>query len=104
MTRAREAERLLGDDERHLGLKWHALAAAHRLAGEVEQAERLYRTALDVLRERRQWREASMVAREAARFLHELGRDSDALDLMDEATRLNIRHVSAQTVRASSGR
>jgi transcriptional regulator with XRE-family HTH domain len=104
LARAREAERLLGDDERHLGLKWHALAAAHRLAGDLAQAERDYRVALDVLRARRQWREASIVAREAARFLHELGRDSDALDLMDEATRLNIRHVSAQTIRASSGR
>jgi transcriptional regulator with XRE-family HTH domain len=101
---AREAERLLGDDERHLGLKWHALAAAHRLAGDVGEAERYYGDALEVLRDRRQWREASIVAREAARFMHHLGRDTDALDLMDEATRLHIRHVSDQTVRAASGR
>ena len=56
MTRATDAERLLGDDARHLGLKWHALASAHRLAGDVEQAESYFGKALDVLTERRPWR------------------------------------------------
>jgi transcriptional regulator with XRE-family HTH domain len=102
MARALEAERLLGDDARHLGLKFHALAAAYRLRGDVGKAEQHYRDSINVLRERRQWREASIAAREAARFLRELGRDSDALDLMDEATQLHIRHISAQTIRAHS--
>lgn len=104
MARATEAKRLLGNDARHLGLKWHALAAAHRVSGDTGQAERYYSKALDVLRDRRQWRESSIVARELARFLRERGRDSEAFELMDEATRLHIRHVSAQTVRAHSGR
>ena len=64
VARARDAERLLRDDERHLGLKWHVLAAAYRLAGDLDQAETFYTRALDALKERRQWREASVVARE----------------------------------------
>jgi transcriptional regulator with XRE-family HTH domain len=100
MARAAEAARLLGDDARHLGLKRHALAAAYRLAGNAREAERQYRAALRILTKRRQWREGSIVAREWAGHLRELGRDSDAFDTLEEATRLRLRYVSAQTVRA----
>jgi tetratricopeptide (TPR) repeat protein len=100
MARATEAADLLGDDGRHLGLKWQALASAHRLAGDVEQAESYYGKALDVLTERRQWREAATVARECGRFLRELGRDSEAFDMMDRAAVLQIRHIGRQAVKA----
>ena len=99
MTRATEAERLLGDDARHLGLKWHALGSAHRLAGDAAQAEGYFGRALDVLKERRQWREASTVAREWARLLRTLGRESDAFELMEEASYLNARHMGDETLR-----
>jgi transcriptional regulator with XRE-family HTH domain len=100
MTYANEAARLLGDDARHLGLKWHALASAHRLAGDVGQAEIYFGKAVDALTERRQWREAATVASEWGRFLRALGRDGEAFDLMDRATLLHIRHVGRQAVRA----
>jgi transcriptional regulator with XRE-family HTH domain len=99
MARANEAERLLGDDARYLGLKWHALGSAYRLAGDTGQAEGYFGRALDVLKERRQWRETSTVAREWARLLRTLGRDSDAFDLMEEASYLNARHMGDETIR-----
>jgi transcriptional regulator with XRE-family HTH domain len=100
MARATDAARLLGDDARHLGLKWQALASAHRLAGDVNQAESYYSKALDVLTEQKQWREAATVAREWGRFLRELGRESEAFDVMDRAAVLHIRHVGKQAARA----
>ena len=54
---ANEAARLLGDDARHRALKWRALASAHRLAGDVDQADRYFGKALGLLKERRRWRE-----------------------------------------------
>jgi tetratricopeptide (TPR) repeat protein len=101
MAHATEAARLLGDDARHVGLKWQALATAHRLAGDVAEAESYFGKALDVLTERKQWREAATVAREWGRFLRSLGRDGQAFDVMDKATGLQIRHIGRLAGRAA---
>ena len=100
MARATEAAGLLGDDARHLGLKWQALASAHRLAGDVGQAESYYAQAVEALSERQQWREAATVAREWGRFLRDLGRKSEAVDVMDRAAAVQIRHIAKQAARS----
>jgi transcriptional regulator with XRE-family HTH domain len=85
---AHEAERLLGDDVRYGGKRWHALASARAAAGDADGAVRGYDRALRVLEERRQWREAANVAREAARFLVDAGRDDDAWDMLERLATL----------------
>jgi transcriptional regulator with XRE-family HTH domain len=80
---ALEAERLLGDDVRYGGKRWHALAAARGAVGDAEGASAAYTTALRVLEERRQWREAAQVAREAARFALATRREDEAWELLE---------------------
>ena len=101
---AKEAARLLGTDARHLGLKWHALGAAYKRLGDVAQAESYFKRALEVLRRRRQYREAATVARELGLMLRSVGRDDEAFALVDEAAVLRVRHFgSVQNVRARQG-
>jgi transcriptional regulator with XRE-family HTH domain len=103
MARATEAARLLGDDARHLPLKWRALGSAHRLTGDIDQAARYFAKALALLKERRRWREASTVAREWARMLRAAGRE-DAFALMEEASLLSVRSLREETARARGAR
>jgi hypothetical protein len=67
------------------------------------QAERYYERTLEVLKKRRQWREASAVAREWGRLLREEGRQAEALDLMEQATLLGIRDY-ARSLRTREAR
>jgi transcriptional regulator with XRE-family HTH domain len=85
---ALEAERLLGDDVRYGGKRWHALAAARAAGGDAEGASAAYATALRVLEERRQWREAAQVAREAARFALATRREDEAWELLERVAML----------------
>lgn len=100
MAWATEAARLLGDDARHLALKWRALASAHRLAGDVDQADCYFGKALELLKEHRRWREAAVVAREWAMLLHSVGREEESFKLMDEATVLGVRSMGERLIRA----
>lgn len=99
---AKEAARLLGKDARFLGLKWHALAAAYKQLGDLNQAESYFKRALEVLKRRRQHREASTVAREYALMLRSAGRDDEAFAFMDEAAMLRVRDFG-RSVRARQG-
>jgi len=80
---ALEAERLLRNDARYGGKRWHAWAAARAAAGEDDAASEAYSNALRVLEERRQWREAAEVAREAARFAMAARREDEAWELLE---------------------
>ena len=93
MALALEAERLLGDDVRYGGNKWHALAAAQAAAGDVEAASASYGNAVRVLEERRQWREAAHVARESARFLRAARREDEAWEFLDRVAALAGRRT-----------
>ncbi|HET9471659.1 MAG TPA: helix-turn-helix domain-containing protein [Usitatibacter sp.] len=103
MARATEAARLLGDDARHLALKWRALATAHRLAGDVDQADCYYGKALELLKERRMWRQGIVVAREWARLLYSVGREDEGFRVMEEATLLSVRSLG-ERMRARDAR
>jgi transcriptional regulator with XRE-family HTH domain len=104
MARATEAARLLGDDAWHLPLKWRALASAHRLTGDVDQADCYYGKALELLKERRMWRQGIVLAREWALLLRSVGRLEESFRLMEEATFLSVRSLGERTVRARDRR
>jgi hypothetical protein len=97
---ATEAVRLVREDVRYLGAAIHALATGYAVSGAAAEAERYYGEALEALEARRQWREASAVAREWAQLVREQGRPEEAFDLLDRATVLSVRHVG-QTRRGS---
>jgi transcriptional regulator with XRE-family HTH domain len=83
---ANEAEALFGDEPLERGLKWHAYAAAHAARNDPKKAQPFYRRALDFLLEHRQWREATMVAREWADLCRSIGENDKALDLLERAS------------------
>lgn len=93
MALALEATRLLRDDVRYGGNKWHAVAAAQAAAGDVDGASASYGNAVRVLEERRQWREAAHVARESARFLRTARREDEAWEFLDRAAALGGRQT-----------
>ena len=71
LDRAAEAAELLGEDARHLGLRWHALGLAHATAGNLDEAGKWFRQAIDTLRDQGQWREAAQTARQWSDALRE---------------------------------
>jgi transcriptional regulator with XRE-family HTH domain len=88
---ATEAERLLGDDARHVGLREHALGVAHAANGEIDKASRHFEHAVSDLAERQQWREATAVEREWAKLLRGAGRQEEALEAFERAMQLTER-------------
>jgi tetratricopeptide (TPR) repeat protein len=99
-TLAQEAAELLGDDVRYLGLREHVLGVAYAIAGKLDEAGPHFQVAVDELERRRQWREATDVARSWARLLRKEGRASEAFEVMDRAAVLGARQMSAETRQA----
>jgi transcriptional regulator with XRE-family HTH domain len=92
LRRAQQADSILGERESlHQGAKWHAFAAAHTALGDVDSAEPYFQRALDFLTERRQWREAMLLAREWADVSRSLGQTDRALELMERASSFAFR-------------
>jgi tetratricopeptide (TPR) repeat protein len=88
---AQEAHELIAEDSLHRGAEWHAFAAAHAALGEPHEAEPYFQRALDFLTEHRQWREATMVAREWADLYRSLGDTDKALGLLERASSFALR-------------
>jgi tetratricopeptide (TPR) repeat protein len=102
MDLATEAAELLDGDVRYGGLKEHVLGIAHALMGDIDQASPHFRRALDDLEERRQWREATDVARSFARYLKDVGRSAEASDLWDRAAVLGARQKGSERRRSQA--
>jgi tetratricopeptide (TPR) repeat protein len=102
MSLATEADELLGGDVRYGGLAAHVLGIAFAVMGDIEQASPHFRRALNVLEERRQWREAADVARSFARYLRAVGRPAEASDAMDRAAVLGARQMGSERRRAQT--
>ena len=58
-------------------------------------AEAAFERALDLLSGRRQWREAAATARDWAAALREVGRETEAYDLLERALFLELRETGA---------
>ena len=92
LRRAQQADAILGERESlHQGAKWHAFAAAHAQLGNVDSAEPYFKRALDFLTERRQWREAMLLAREWSDVAWSLGQKERALELKERASSYSFR-------------
>jgi transcriptional regulator with XRE-family HTH domain len=99
LERAREAIALLEGDEEQGGA-WFALAVAHALREEIDEADAAFRRAVDHLGRGGDWREAAKASREWARVLRGAGREAEAFDVMEQATLLTVRGMGAEARRA----
>jgi tetratricopeptide (TPR) repeat protein len=97
---ARDAIEALADDSRYAAGAWHALAMAQAAGGDLVAADASFRTAVDRLQGRRQWREAASVARDWADALREAGRPEDAQERLNEARLLDRRETEAAAPKA----
>src|SRR5438270_10681320 len=100
---AQEADELLRDEHMQDGPRWHAYAAAHAALGDAASAEPYFQRALDFLTEHRQWREATMVAREWADLCRSLGQTDKALELMERASTFAFR-IATPSIREEPSR
>ena len=102
MTLAQQAAALLGDDERHVGLREQVLGIAHAITGDMGKASLHFKQAVDHLEAKRQWREAADAARSWARYARAAGRTREASDAMDRAAVLGVRQMGAERRRAQA--
>lgn len=99
---AQEAARLLESDPDYLGSAWHALARAHALRGELDEACSYYEKAVERLDgDRSGWREAVQACRGWALVLKELGRRDDAAQAFGRAAEITRRATSRATATES---
>ena len=96
---AQEALESVEGDEAQ-GRASYALGAAHALRGEIDEADAAFRRAVEHLGATTEWREAAKASRAWARALREAGRESDAFEVMEQATLLTVRGMGAEARRA----
>jgi transcriptional regulator with XRE-family HTH domain len=77
------------------GRAFAALADGLALSGELPAADEAYRRATELLEENGRWRDAANACREWARMLRQMGREEQALDVLERATELGIRAAPA---------
>lgn len=101
---ATEALGYLAEDAGEAGGAWHALGAAYALKDDVEAASESLRRAVELLRERGEWREAMTAYRVWAQVLREAGRDQEAFEVIEQATLLTLRNAGTTTRRQHTRR
>src|SRR5919197_5257198 len=89
MTRAKESLELTGDAP--LGSAYFALAQAHVLQGQIDEADEAFRRAVDLLGQLGYWREAVQACRAWAEALREAGRTGEAFEVLERAAELAER-------------
>jgi transcriptional regulator with XRE-family HTH domain len=66
------------------------------LVGEHAGADEAFRLAVDILEQNHQWRDATTACRSWAKMLRELGREEQALDVLERGTELGMRQSPAE--------
>jgi tetratricopeptide (TPR) repeat protein len=94
---AREAIELIGGaSPTEEGVAFAALADALALAEELPGADEAYRRSVNLLEGEGRWRDASTTCRSWARMLRQMGREEQALDVLDRAAELAMRAAPAE--------
>jgi transcriptional regulator with XRE-family HTH domain len=88
-------ETLRGELPAERGLALHALADGLALQQRHDEADATYAQAVEVLEQRRRWREATQAARAWARMLRAAGREPAALEVLERAAELGLRAMPA---------
>ncbi len=77
------------------GLALSALGDGLTLVGDTEAADDAYRRGVDLLESEGRWRDATTACRAWARMLRQVGREQQALDVLDRAAELAMRAAPA---------
>jgi tetratricopeptide (TPR) repeat protein len=77
------------------GLAFAALADALALGKETQGADEAYRRAVSLFEQQGRWRDATTTCRSWARMLRQMGREEQALDVLDRAADLAMRATPA---------
>jgi len=77
------------------GLAFSALADALTLGGEAQGADEAFRRAVSLLEQEGRWRDATTACRSWARMLRQMGREDQAIDVLERATGLAMRATPA---------
>ena len=86
LRRARESLELTGDAP--LGSAYFAFAQAHALRGEVDESDKTFRTAVELLDQGGDWREAVQACRAWADVLRGADRTAEAFEVLERAAEL----------------
>jgi tetratricopeptide (TPR) repeat protein len=93
---AREALSLIGDESpSDQGRAYAALGDALALGGTTDEAHEAFTHAVALLEQQNRWREAAATCRSWARMLRQVGREDQAMDVLDRATELAMRATPA---------
>jgi tetratricopeptide (TPR) repeat protein len=92
---AREACDLAGTNPIDEGLAFSALGEALTLGDEPDAADQAFRRGVGLLEEQGHWRDATNACRAWARMLRQVGREQQALDVLDRAAELAMRATPA---------
>jgi tetratricopeptide (TPR) repeat protein len=88
---ARSAVDLAGNDPVDEGLALSSLAEALAMTGDPAGADDCFRRAVSLLEANSRWRDAATTCRAWARMLRQVGREQQALDVLDRAAELGMR-------------
>jgi tetratricopeptide (TPR) repeat protein len=103
VTRAREALELLEEHQIAQGAAWHVLGDALAFKGQTDDALSAFERAAQQLEGSGEWRELIAVFKSWARCLRDTGRGDNALDVMERASAVTVRHAH-ETAPRSAGR
>jgi len=77
------------------GRGFHALGEGLALIGKHPDADESFARAAEILERQQQWRDATTACRSWAKMLRELGREQQAMDVLERATELATRATPA---------
>jgi transcriptional regulator with XRE-family HTH domain len=92
---AREAIAVAEEFPAELGLAYWALGDGLAGEGEADAATEAYRRGVDLLTEQRRWREATQACQAWGKMLRKVGREQQALDVLERAAELGLHLTPA---------
>ncbi|MDX6465679.1 MAG: hypothetical protein QOI27_719 [Gaiellaceae bacterium] len=98
LTLARRALELnVGANAIDEGRAYHAMGDGFGLIGNYDAADEAFARGVELLEGQRRWRDATTACRSWAKMLRELGREQQAMDVLERATELSMRTTLAES-------
>jgi tetratricopeptide (TPR) repeat protein len=79
------------------GRAYHAMGDGLELTGDYEGADEAFAKAVGILEDQGRWRDATTACRSWAKMLRELGREQQAMDVLERGTELSMRATPAES-------
>jgi transcriptional regulator with XRE-family HTH domain len=79
------------------GRAYHAMGDGLELVGDHDGADKAFARAVGILEDQGRWRDATTACRSWAKMLRELGREQQAMDVLERGTELSMRATPAES-------